>query len=361
MTIPYVDLAAQHRPLRQELLEAVGRVLDHGQFILGPEVKELEERLAERLGARHVIGVSNGTDALILALEAAGVKPGDEVITVSHSFVATASSIVMVGATPVFVEVLDDTMTMDPQAVRRAITPKTRAILPVHLNGTPCDMTQLQELCREHGLAMVEDVAQAIGARWQGQCVGTFGIGAFSLHPLKIFSACGDAGFVTLREGDDEPRLRRARNLGLVDRDHCAEPAGNRRLDTVLAAMLLVKLRHLDAWTAARARHVEAYRSALAGRLRLPTVPEGAAPVHSCFAVRHPERDRIVAALRARGIDAKSHYPLAIHQQEAFAGRPHGPLPVTERVVAEIFSLPTTPELSEAQRDEVIGALRAVT
>ncbi len=361
MNIPYVDLAAQHRPLRQELLDAVGRVLDHGQFILGPEVHELEARLAALLGARHVIGVSNGTDALVLALEAAGVGPGDEVITVSHSFVATASSIVLVGATPVFVDVRDDTMTIDVEAARQAITPKTRALLPVHLNGTPCDMAPLLELARQHGLAVVEDVAQALGARYRGQAVGTFGIGAFSLHPLKILSACGDAGFVTLREGDDEPKLRRARNLGLVDRDHCAEPAGNRRLDTVLAAMLLVKLNHLDEYLAARAAHVAAYRSALAGRVALPAVPEGATPVHSCFPVRHAERERILEALRARGVEAKIHYPLAIHQQAAFAGRAQRPLPVTERVVAEIFSLPITPELTERQRDQVIEAMRAAT
>lgn len=361
MTIPYVDLAAQHRPIHQELLEAVGRVLQHGQFILGPEVRELEARLGELLGAPHVVGVSNGTDAIILALEAAGVRPGDEVITVSHSFVATASSIAMLGARPVFVDILEDTMQMDPAAARAAITPRTRAILPVHLNGTPCDMAAIVELCQQHGLALVEDVAQAIGARYRGKAVGTFGVGAFSLHPLKILSACGDAGFVTPRNAEEDARLRRARNLGLVDRDHCAETAGNRRLDTVHAAMLLVKLGHLHEYLAARAAHAAAYRSALAGCVTLPAIPDGAEPVYSCFAVRHPERDRIVEALRVRGIEAKIHYPIAIHQQAAFAEHASRSLPVTERVVSQIFSLPITPELSASQRDEVIAAVRAAT
>lgn len=360
--IPYVDLAAQARGLKERLLAAAERVIDHGQFILGPEVGELERRLAEMVGCRHAVGVASGTDALVLGLRLAGVGPGHEVLTVSHSFVATASAIALVGAEPVFVDVDEATMLMDPDRLEEALTPRTRAVVPVHLNGWPCAMDAIGDFCRRHGLALVEDCAQALGARHRGQPVGSFGIGCFSLHPLKVLSALGDAGFVSLDDDEQAERLRQWRNLGLIDRDHCRWVSGNSRLDTLQAAFLLVKLDELPGWLAARRAHAEAYRRALAGRVTLPPEEGDDVAVHSCFAVRHPARDRLQAMLAERGVDAKAHYPLAIHQQEAFAARavagpPRPDLLVTERVVGEILSLPVTPELSAADRERVIEAL----
>lgn len=352
MEVPYVDLAAQHQTLRAELVEAVGRVLDHGQFILGPEVKALEEQLAALLGVRHVVGVSSGTEALLLALRLCGIGRGDEVITISHSFVATASAIMLAGATPVFVDIDEPTMLMDAGCLEAALTPRTRAVLPVHLNGTLCNMEPIQAFCESHGLALIEDGAQALGASEAGRFAGTFGIGAFSLHPLKILGACGDGGFITVRDPDEARQLRKMRNIGLRDRDHCDLVASNNRLDTVQAAILQVKLRYLDDWLAVRTEHAKAYRSALDGRVVLP--PAG---IYSAFVIRHPRRDALLAALRKRGIDARVHYPLAIHQQTPFAHLLRGPLPVTERVIGQILSLPVSAELGVEDRSAVIEAL----
>ena len=360
MKIPYVDLAAQVAPLRGEILEAIGRVLDHGQFILGPEVAELESRLAALLGAAHVVAVGSGTGALELGLRLAGVGAGDEVITVSHSFVATASAVVAVGARPVFVDIDPRTMLMDAAAAERAVTTRTRALMPVHLNGYPCEMHRITELCTRHGLALVEDCAQALGARFRGRAVGTFGIGCFSLHPLKVLAAGGDAGFVAVADDGPAERLRRLRNLGLADRDHCVEIAGNCRLDTLQAALVLAKLGRLERWLTARREHVRAYREALVGWVELP--PEADAdhePVWSSFVVRHDDRDRLIGALARAGVDARVHYPIPIHRQPAFAGLPApGPLPVTERTVATMISLPVSPELSAEGRGRVIEAIR---
>jgi dTDP-4-amino-4,6-dideoxygalactose transaminase len=355
--VPYVDLIAQHAPLRDELLEAMGAVLDHGWFILGPEVKQLEQQLAQRLGVSAVVGVNSGTDALLLGLRLAGIGPGDEVITVSHSFVATASTIKLVGATPVFCDIDDDSMLMDPAQLAGLLTPRTRAVMPVHLGGFTADMTAISAFCAEHGLALIEDAAQSIGSLHRGRCGGSFGIGCFSLHPLKVLSAAGDAGFVAVNDPEQETRLRQWRNLGLADRDHVRWVSGNSRLDTLQAALLLVKLRHLDRYIDARRAHAAAYREAFAGKVRCPPPEVDERSVYSTFVIRHPRRDALLAAIRAHGVDAKVHYPIAIHQQQALADVAHGPLPVTERVVDEIISLPVTPEVDEAGRALVIRAV----
>ncbi len=358
--IPYVDLPAQHAAIEGEILEAVRRVLRHGWFILGPEVQALEEALAERVGVRHAVGVGNGTDALVLALRAHGVGPGHEVITVSHSFFATASAIELVGAVPVFVDIHPDTLLMDPDLLEAARTPRTRAVIPVHLMGHPCDMDAIGAFCQAHGLALIEDAAQAIDARWRGRAVGSFGTGCFSLHPLKNFAACGDAGFVTTDDDDLAAFLRQARNIGIRDRDHCDFVSSNSRLDALHAAILRVKLEHLAAWTARRREHAAAYRQALAGHLRLPPPePEHGQAVYHAFVVRHPQRDRLQAALQAQGIGTKVHYPIPIHRQPAFAQRAGRPLAHTDRAVAEILSLPVYPELSDQDRGRVIRAIVA--
>lgn len=359
MQIPYINLPSQHADLEPELLRAVRRVLRHGQFILGPEVSELETRLASYVNVPHVIGVNSGTDALILALRAHGIQPGDEVITVSHSFVANASAICMVGAVPVFVDIDARTMLMDPACLPAALTPRTRAVLPVHLNGFPCEMERIQAFCEQHELILIEDCAQAIGAFYAGRHVGAFGTGCFSLHPLKILSACGDAGFIATRDAALADRLRRLRNIGLRDRDHCDHIGGNTRLDTLQAALLLVKMRHMEAWIEARAHHAHAYREVLRDRVMLPPEHGPHRPVYSAFVIRHRRRDAVIKKLHALGVDAKIHYPVPIHRQKAFAQFRGKPLPVTETTVDQIISLPVTPELTEAGRGHVIEALDA--
>lgn len=354
--VRYVDLVAQHQRLRAALHQALDRVLDHGQFVLGPEVAELESRLASQLGAVEVVSCGSGADALQLALRLRGVGPGDEVITVSHSFVATAHAVRLLGATPVFVDIDERTMCMDPGAAEQAVSPRTRAILPVHLNGYPCDMAPFRALCERFGLALVEDAAQALGARRDGEAVGARGLACFSLHPLKVLSALGDAGFVAIDSAADAQELRRLRNHGLQDRDRCLRWGPNSRIDTLQAAFLLVKLPELAGWLEARRAHAAAYRQALAGLVTLPPEEPGVDCCHSAFVIRHPQRDRLREALAARGIDARVHYPHAIHQQPPYTGVV-GRLPVTERVVAQILSLPVSPELDLGGRERVIAAV----
>lgn len=357
--VPFVDLVAQHEALRQPLLDAVAGVLSHGQFILGPELRSLEADLRGRTGAKHAFGVASCTDALRLALQLHGVGPGDEVLTVSHSFFATATAIALVGATPRFVDVDPDTLLMDPDKLPGLLTPRTRAVMPVHLCGVPCDMAAITAFCEAHGLALIEDCAQAIGARYRGQHVGTFGTGAFSFHPLKTLSACGDAGLITLRDDAQATRLQRLRNLGLRDRDHCDEVSAHSRLDTLQAAILGVKLKHLDDWLDARRAHASAYAEGLRGVYPLMGVPEGGEPAPTTYVIRHPERDGLIAAMAGAGFDLKVHYPVAIHRQAAFSRYATDPLPVTERISGEIISLPCSPELAPGDRDRLIDALRA--
>jgi dTDP-4-amino-4,6-dideoxygalactose transaminase len=359
--IPYIDVAAQNAAFVDALVAALRRVVAHGQFILGPEVGELEARLRQVLGVADVVTVNSGTDALVLALKLRGVGPGDEVITVAHSFLATANAIALVGARPIFVDIDEDTMCIDARAAAEAVGERTRAVVPVHLNGYPCDMAPFVALAEERGLALIEDAAQALGSRRSGQHAGTAGIGCFSLHPLKVLAALGDGGFVSVRSSTDAESLRRERNHGLVDRDHAAMIGVNSRLDTVQAAFLLAKLERLEELLAARRAHAEAYRSALAGRVRLPPQPgQGVEMNNSAFVIRHPRRDQLRARLAELGVGANAHYPIAIHQQPPYrAGAPR--LPVTERVVGEILSLPVGPELTEAGRDRVIAAVLEAT
>ncbi|MBI2374933.1 MAG: DegT/DnrJ/EryC1/StrS family aminotransferase [Deltaproteobacteria bacterium] len=357
--VPYVNLAEQNRPLTSQLLEATERVLRHGQYVLGPEVSAFEKRLAARLDVPHVVGVSSGTDALVMGLKVAGVEAGDEVITVSHTFIATASAIHLVGARVVFVDVDPRTMLLDPERLESALTSKTRAIIVVHLNGYPAEMEPIARFAKAHGLRLIEDCAQSFGACYDGRALGSWDIGCFSFHPLKVLGAVGDAGAVSVRDANEDARLRKMRNLGLLDRDHCVFPSGNSRLDTLQAAYLLVKLELVESWRRERAAHAAAYRAALSGRVELP--PEEDArheATWTAFVIRHPERDELIAELSRRGVDAKIHYPLAAHQHPAFAALElRHPLPVTEKVVNEILSLPITPEVSLEGRQRVLTAL----
>ncbi|MGB8330102.1 MAG: DegT/DnrJ/EryC1/StrS family aminotransferase [Polyangiales bacterium] len=355
--VPYVDLVKQNAALRPRILEAVDRVLCHGHFINGPEVDALERELVDKLGVGHVIGVASGTAALTLAMRALGVGPGDEVITVAHSYVATATSIMLIGATPVFIDVDPETALMDPALLPSKLTPRTKAVLPVHLGGIACDMTPIERFCGEHGLHLIEDCAQAIGATYQGRSVGSFGTGCFSLHPLKTLAACGDGGFITTADGNRAQLLRQLRSLGHRDRDQVDFASENARLDTLQAAILQVKLPHLDEWTAARRAHGAAYREALQPFFELTAITDSCEPAFSSFVIRHDERDALIVHLAERGFDLKVHYPIPIHQQRALASLDPVSLPHTESLVRRIVSLPVSPELDPADRDALIDVL----
>jgi dTDP-4-amino-4,6-dideoxygalactose transaminase len=347
--------------MKAELLEAMERVLDHGQFILGPEVAAFEQRIADYCGVPHAIGVDNGTNALILVLQALGIGPGDEVITAPNSFLASASCIALVGARPVFVDVRAD-FTLDPELIERAITPRTKAILPVHLTGRPADMEAILAVAARHGLQVVEDCAQAIGAELGGRKVGTFGVaGCFSLHPLKILNAVGDGGFITTRDADLARILRQARNHGLRTRDACEFWSGNCRLDTLQAAMLLVKLDHLERWIELRRAVAGAYRERLQGVVTVPTERLHERAVYQTFVIQSDQRDALQRFLAERGIDTKIHYPIPLHLQPAAKslGWVRGAYPVAERQADTILSLPIYPELTAEQIEHLVDSTLA--
>jgi dTDP-4-amino-4,6-dideoxygalactose transaminase len=360
--IPYVDLGAQHAPLKSDLLAAAARVLDHGQFILGPEVDEFERAFAQMCGVKHALGVANGTDALVLALHACGIGAGDEVVTAPNSFVASASAVRLAGATPVFADV-DDTYNLDPDAIERALTPRTKAILPVHLTGRPARMDAIMAIANEHGLVVVEDAAQAVGAAYDGQAVGTFGnAGCFSLHPLKTLNACGDGGVITTNDDALYEHLRVMRNLGLKTRDDCTEFAGNSRLDTLHAAFLLVKLPKLASWTEARRANAQAYRDRLDGvaGVRVPVDTDREYSVYHTFVIRAQRRDALQKFLASRGIGTSVHYPVPIHLSNAAKGLGYGrgDFPNAETQAAEILSLPVHEQVTERQITRVSDAIR---
>lgn len=360
--IPLADLQAQYAAIQPEIDTAISRVLADSSFILGREVRAFEEEFAAYCGAEHCIGCGNGTDALELALEALGVGPGDEVITVSHTFIATAEAISRLGATPVFVDIRPDTQLIDPAAVEAAITPRTRALLPVHLYGQTADLEAILEIARRHGLKVIEDAAQAHGARYRGRRAGSFGdLATFSFYPGKNLGAYGDAGAITTNDPALADWLRRARDHGRQSKYEHQFLARSSRMDGLQGAVLRVKLRHLDAWTEAR-RHLAArYTERLAD---LPgvepvTVAADCEPVYHLYVVRVPERDRVLADLRSRGIDAGVHYPIPLHLQPAYAhlGLGAGSLPETERAAREVLSLPLYPEMGEEAVDRVVAAL----
>ncbi|MGH7290023.1 MAG: DegT/DnrJ/EryC1/StrS family aminotransferase [Myxococcota bacterium] len=360
LAVPYVDLAREHAALRTPLLEAVGRVLDHGGFILGPEVAAFEERFARLSGARFAISVANGTDALCLALRGLGIGPGDEVITAPNSFLASASSIALVGATPVFVDVAADG-NLDPERIEAALSTRSRALLPVHLTGRPAAMERIQEIAARHQLDVIEDAAQAVGAERGGRRVGSFGDAAcFSLHPLKNLAACGDGGVITTQDAALADWLVRARNHGLRSRDECALWSVNSRLDTLHAAMLLVKLEHLETWTKARREHAAFYHDALADVVEVPREAPGETCVYHTYVIQSDDRDALRARLAQRGVETRIHYPIPIHRQPAAAGLglPEGAFPVAERQAGRILSLPVFPTLTSTEREHVARCVR---
>ncbi len=362
MTIPYVDIPRQHAPLKAELLTAMGEVIDSGQFILGPQVEEFERQFAALCGTEYAVGVNSGTDALLFALKALGVGPGDEVITAPNSFVASASCIGLLGARPVFADVRED-YNLDPAELEAAITPRTKAIIPVHLTGRPCDMTPIMELANARGIAVVEDCAQAVRAEYKGQRVGSFGaVGCFSLHPLKTLNAIGDGGVLTTNAPAFYEQFKILRNIGLRSREDCRVWSHNSRLDTLQAAVLLVKLRYLETWTNRRRENAHLYQQVLAGlsQVQAPQDAPHEYAVYHTFVIQADQRDDLRQYLAMRGIGTAIHYPTPIHFNHAAheLGYAPGSFPVTERQAGCILSLPVYPEMTSAQLEEVGGTIR---
>lgn len=361
--IPYVNIAGQHASIKAELLEAVTNIIDHGKFILGDEVEEFEKRFAELCGVRFAVGVNSGTDALILALRALGIGPGDEVITVPNSFIASTSCIMLVGARPVFVDVRED-YNMNPAQIEQAITSKTKAILPVHLTGRPADMDPIMEVAKRHSLHVVEDCAQAVLAEYRGRRGGSFGmIGCFSLHPLKTLNACGDGGVLTTNNEAVYEKLKILRNHGLQTRDDCVVWSINSRLDTIQAAILLVKMKYLEVWTEKRRSNAAFYQRALARvpSLQLPYDQPKELAVYHMFVIQAERRDELKQHLADCGVATAIHYPVPIHLQKAAKCLGYGPgsFPVAERQAKQILSLPVYPELRTADLEYVVEAIRA--
>lgn len=359
--IPYVDLVEQHAPLKSEILAAVSEILDSGQFILGQHVEEFEQQFAQLCGVRYAVGVNSGTDALIFALKALGIRRGDEVITAPNSFIASATCIAVLGAKPVFADVRED-YNIDPDRIAAVLTDKTKAILPVHLTGRPCDMEPIQALAKDKGLSIIEDAAQAVMAEYNGRKVGSLGnIGCFSLHPLKTLNACGDGGVLTTDDPELYEQLKIMRNIGLRTRDDCVMWSHNSRLDTLQAAILLVKLRYLQEWTNQRRQNAQYYQSRLAGipQVQIPPEKDKETCVYHTFVIQADRRDELRQFLSAREIGSSIHYPVPIHLSTAgkTLGYPQGSFPVTERQADRILSLPIYQGLTEPQLERVCQSI----
>jgi dTDP-4-amino-4,6-dideoxygalactose transaminase len=365
LKVPLLDLRAQYLPLREEILAAVTRVCDSQQFVMGAEVAALEDQLAALLGVEHAIAVSSGTDALLLVLMALGVKAGDEVVTSTYSFFATAGTIVRAGARPVFVDIDPVTFNMDPARLADAITPRTKVVLPVHLFGLSADMDPILDEASRSGAVVVEDAAQAIGATYRSLPVGGFGaFGCFSFFPSKNLGAFGDAGLVTTRDPELAARARRLRNHGMEPKYYHHLVGGNFRMDALQAAVLRVKAPHLPAWTEARrlnaTRYVRLFQEAgLEGRVVLPVEPREQRHIFHQFVVRVPDRDALKRHLDDRGIGTEVYYPVPFHLQPCFAslGYQAGDFPQAERAAAESLALPVYGELGLDQQQAVVAAI----
>ena len=363
MNVPYVDLAEQHAPLKEKLLEAVSKVLDHGKFVLGEEVAEFERRFAKLCGVPYAVGLNSGTDALILALRGLGIGPGDEVITVSNSFVSSVSSIILAGAKPVFVDVGKDYL-IDPSLIERAITPRTKAILPVHWTGRPADMAAIGMIAQKHKLLVIDDCAQAVCAEYLGKKVGSFSdAGCFSMHPLKTLNACGDGGVLITHDKAVYEKVLALRNNGLNRKHESIYWSSNSRLDTIHAAMLLVKLEYLEDWTKARRANAQFYQKYLKDLPQVQLQPpeeKGMRAVYHTFIIQADRRDELQAFLSQKGIVTKLHYPVPIHLQPAARdlGYAKGSLPMTEAQAQRILTLPVSPSLKPEMLEYTAGAIK---
>ena len=364
MKVNYISIAEQHIKLKDELMDAVGRVLESGKFILGDETKKFENEFAKIIGTKYAVGVNSGTDALFLALKALGIGNGDEVITVSNSFLSTATSIMHTGAIPVFVDVKKNYL-MDEELIEKKITSKTKAILPVHLTGKPCSMDKIMKISKKYGIHVVEDCAQAVLAKWRSKNVGSFGIGCFSLHPLKTLSACGDGGIITTDNEEIYNTLMQIRNIGLKNRNESDILGFNSRLDDIQAAILNVKLKYLDEWTKNKKETASYYRKKLREMKisqinYIPYDEENEYSVYHTFILNLEDRDEIAVFLEKNGIETKIHYPIPIHRQKCFEHLKvkDEELPNTIQQSKHIISLPSHTEIKNEEIDYVCGKIK---
>jgi dTDP-4-amino-4,6-dideoxygalactose transaminase len=361
MPVPFFDITRQNAPLEKEIKEAISKVVDSGRYILGENVGAFEKEFAAYCGTKFAVGVASGTDALLLALKAAGVSPGDEVITSPFTFMATAEVIDYCGATPVFVDIDDKTFNIDVSQIACHISNKTKAIIPVHLYGLACDMGPLMELARKEKLAVVEDCAQAAGAEYQGKKVGSFGFGAFSFFPTKNLGCFGDGGAITTDSEETAAKLRILRNHGTTKTYHHDLIGYNSRLDEIQAAILRIKLKHLDAYLDKRRQNAELYKKLLAGipGIQIPGSPTPCLHTYNQFTLQVDKRDELVEKLKSKGLSAMVYYPLALHLQMAFTKLDYKPgdLPITESIQKRVVSLPIFPELKKEEIEEVCASL----
>ena len=363
MSIPVFDLTRQYAFLREAMDEAIRRVIESGQFVLGREVEALEEEVAAFCGVSHAVGVASGTDALHLALLALGVGPGDEVLVPAFTFIATAEVVIYCGATPVFVDLDPQAYALDPGAAAAAVTARTKAIIPVHLFGHPAPMEVISALAARHGLAVIEDAAQAFGARSRGRVVGSLGdVGCFSFFPTKNLGAYGDGGMVVTDDAALAERVRQLRVHGAHERYLHRVVGYNSRLDALQAAVLRVKLPHLEGWNDARRSHAAAYTAGLekVSGVVCPTEAPGSHHVYHQYTVRAARRDDLERHLADQGIGAAIHYPVSLPAQEAFAGGGYmeGAFPESDRAAREVLSLPMFPELTEEEIGRVVRAVQ---
>lgn len=362
---PFLDLKAQFEGMRAEIMDAVSRTMQSQRFILGPEVEALESEIAEYVGCREAIACASGSDALLLALMALNVGPGDEVITTPFTFVATAGSIARLGAKPVFVDIDPVTYNLDPEHLERSITYKTRAIIPVHLYGLSAAMEPTLEVARQHHLAVIEDAAQALGARYNRVMVGNIGtMGCFSFFPSKNLGGAGDGGMITTNDPKLADRLRLLRVHGSRRKYHCEILGLNSRLDALQAAIIRVKLHHLETWTEQRRANADRYRVLfqrfeLEGKVIPPVQPCDSRHVYNQFVIRLRERDAVQSYLHRLGIPSEIYYPEPLHLQPAFSylGYQAGDFPNAEAASTQVLALPIFPELTEAQQIAVVDAI----
>jgi dTDP-4-amino-4,6-dideoxygalactose transaminase len=360
--IHFLDLRAQYRQIKREIDAAVARVIDSAQFVLGPEVVAFERRFSEYCGAKYCVALNSGTSALHLALLAAGIGPGDEVITVSMTFVATTAAILYCGAKPVFVDIDPDTWTMNPTLIEAAVTPRTKAILPVHLHGLMADMDRIKDLARHHGLVVIEDAAQSHGAKYKGRSAGSIGdVGCFSFYPGKNLGAYGEGGAAVTNDPELARQMTLLRDWGQEEKYYHALPGYNYRMDAIQAAVLRVKMDHIETWTEGRRSVAAQYDRLLAdSRYQPPAPPPDNRHVYHVYAVQLDHRDQVQEVLQAAGIGTSIHYPVPVHLQKAYAnlGYGRGDLPVSEAASDRFLSLPIYAELRPEEVLQVVAELK---
>ncbi len=361
MRVPLLDLKREYAGLRGEVDAAVATVFDNTNFINGKQVTDLEEALAKYLKCKHAVGVASGTDALLLALRAAGVGPGDEVITTPFSFFATAGAIANAGAKPVFVDIDAENFNIDVSQIEKAITPKTKVIMPVNLFGQSADLDPIMEVARKHGVKVIEDAAQSISARYKDRMSGTIGdFGCFSFYPSKNLGAAGDGGMIVTNDDESDAVLRKLKSHGGTDEYRHDLVGFNSRLDTLQAALLLVKLPHLDEWSDGRRANAEFYTEAFAGlSVKAPKVEKYAHHIFNQYTLTVEDRDELVAHLKSKEVGCKVYYPKPLHLQKCFShlGYHEGDFPVAERTAEKVISIPIYPQLSTEERDFVVATI----